>query len=129
MKAPDDTNRLPGAAIGHVVLQVSKLPKSVDFYRALGLRLVSTTEQLAILELRGGTHLLLFPSKKRKNNQAGFDLIVKNLGKHHKKLTSLGFELSPIRNDERSGHDMFDVRDPDGLSINILSDHTEGRPV
>ena len=50
----------PPIAIGHVTLSVSDVGPAADFYRALGLRPILEREELAILELRGGTHLVLF---------------------------------------------------------------------
>jgi uncharacterized glyoxalase superfamily protein PhnB len=44
-------------------------------------------------------------------------------------LTSAGIAPGEVREDRLSGHRMFDVTDPDGHVITILSDHTEGRVV
>jgi len=44
-------------------------------------------------------------------------------------LTSAGIVPGEVRDDRLCGHRMFDVTDPDGHVITILSDHTEGRVV
>jgi len=37
--------------------------------------------------------------------------------------------VSPLRHDSLSRHHIFEVTDPDGHVLTVLSDHTEGRPV
>ena len=51
---------LPAAALGHFVMKVLDIDASHQFYVGLGLRALDTFPGLAIVELRGGTHLLLF---------------------------------------------------------------------
>jgi len=47
----------------------------------------------------------------------------------HAELESRGVPTSAIRSDERSGHSLFELTDPDGHVITLFSDHTEGRAV
>ena len=51
---------LPAAALGHFVMKVRNAERSYQFYAGLGLRPFDTFPGMAIIELRGGTHLLLF---------------------------------------------------------------------
>ena len=51
---------LPAAALGHFVLKVNDTNISYEFYTKLGLRPVGLLPDVAIIELRGGTHILLF---------------------------------------------------------------------
>ena len=51
---------LPAAALGHFVMKVENVEASYQFYIGLGLRAFDTFPGMAIVELRGGTHLLLF---------------------------------------------------------------------
>ena len=51
---------LPAAALGHFVMKVQNIEASYKFYTGLGLRAFETFPGMAIVELRGGTHLLLF---------------------------------------------------------------------
>ena len=53
-------NNLPAAAFGHFVLKVDDIDRSYQFYTNLGLRPFGIFPDLAIIELRGGTHILLF---------------------------------------------------------------------
>src|SRR5215213_9813820 len=71
----------PPVAIGHVTLSVSDVGPAVDFYRALGLRPILQREELAILELRGGTHLVLFRAegKPEAGPVGAFDFMVEDI--------------------------------------------------
>ena len=51
----------PSVWIGHTVLTVGDVERSADYWRDLGLREVERNRDVAVLELRGGTHLLLLP--------------------------------------------------------------------
>ena len=121
----------PSVAIGHVILHVRDVIASAEFYSAIGLRVIVKRSELAILELRGGTHLLLFEAKRKP--QPGpirsFDFMVDEITSTRASCEAAGMELTPIRDDRISRHQMFEVTDPDGNTVTILSSHTEGRPV
>jgi catechol 2,3-dioxygenase-like lactoylglutathione lyase family enzyme len=53
-------NNLPAAAFGHFIMKVNDIDVSYQFYTKLGLRPFGKFPDLAIIELRGGTHILLF---------------------------------------------------------------------
>jgi catechol 2,3-dioxygenase-like lactoylglutathione lyase family enzyme len=59
---------LPAAALGHFVMKVQNVEASYDFYTGLGLRAFGTFPGMAIVEMRGGTHLLLF---QKDDDQSG----------------------------------------------------------
>src|ERR1700738_4666668 len=67
---------LPAAAFGHFVMKVNDIDVSYQFYTKLGLRPVGIFPDLAIIELRGGTHILLFS----KNDELPFSLSSSLLG-------------------------------------------------
>src|SRR6202171_1430171 len=46
-------------AVGHLVFKVADLKSSCQFYSNLGIPPFAIDEKVAIIELRGGTHLLL----------------------------------------------------------------------
>jgi catechol 2,3-dioxygenase-like lactoylglutathione lyase family enzyme len=50
----------PPVGVGHVALTVADVGASHRFYTTLGLRVIGRADDMSILELRGGTHLLLF---------------------------------------------------------------------
>ena len=51
----------PAVWIGHTVLSVGDVDRSADFWRDLGMRELVRNSDVAVLELRGGTHLVLAP--------------------------------------------------------------------
>ena len=67
---------LPAAALGHFVMKVANLGASYQFYADLGLRQIGIFPDVAIIELRGGTHILLVPE----TDEAPFTLTSSRLG-------------------------------------------------
>jgi len=49
----------PELAVAHLVFKVADLKSSYEFYSNLGIPPFTIEERVAIVELRGGTHLLL----------------------------------------------------------------------
>lgn len=121
----------PPIAIGHVTLRVSDVGRAADFYRALGLRPILNREELAILELRGGTHLVLFRAEGRPEGGPVrvFDFMVEDIEAAHAAMSSAGVEGTSIGEDDTAGHLWFEVTDPDGHVLRVFSSHTDGRPV
>lgn len=116
-------------AIGHLILHVSGVAASARFYELLGCRPVFASMEMAILELRGGTHLMLFAGEVGERARPGFDLMVEDVAALARRLRDAGIECSALERHERSGHELFTCEDPDGYRIVCYSDHTEGRPV
>ncbi len=113
------------------MLRVASPERAAAFYERLGLRPVWVRPDLAILELRGGTHLLLFPSTRQRgtDREATFDLMADDLDAMHQRARRRRLVPSAIDSEERSGHRFFTVQDPDGHRVTIYSSHTEGRAV
>jgi catechol 2,3-dioxygenase-like lactoylglutathione lyase family enzyme len=123
------TNKRPGIWIGHVTRRVRDVKKSAEFFEAIGLRLITMNALMAILELRGGTHLLLFsdtPDYRTIPNDK-FDLMVEDVEASHRALQAKGVKVSKVKKDRF--HTYFEASDPDRHRWRINSDHTEGRPV
>jgi catechol 2,3-dioxygenase-like lactoylglutathione lyase family enzyme len=69
-------------AVAHLVFKVADLKRSCQFYSNLGLPPFAVDEKLAIVELRGGTHLLLFEV-----GLAGEDVAESLTGQFHERLS------------------------------------------
>ena len=82
----------PPVAIGHVSLRVNKVADSTDFLVKLGLRSIHESEKFAVLELRGGTHLVLRPTEEpiAKGTASPFDLMVDDVEAARKKYEEAG---------------------------------------
>jgi catechol 2,3-dioxygenase-like lactoylglutathione lyase family enzyme len=119
-----DVEGRPPVWIGHVLLTVSDVNRSADFWRDLGMREVERNPHVVVLELRGGTHLVLVPGTPPDDAHAPFDLMVDDLDAAHADWQARGLEPSPI---ERGRiHRAFTVRDPDGYVLTINSSHVVG---
>ena len=53
------TDSRPPVAVGHVDLLVTNVEQAVDYFVKLGMRHIHHDPDFAVLELRGGTHLVL----------------------------------------------------------------------
>ena len=113
----------PGIWVGHVALEVSEPARSHDFFVQAGMRTIYRSDDMAILELRGGTHLLLFRGSGSPG-EAPFDLMVNDLDASHAELAARGLSVSTITRGEI--HDMFTLTDPDGHAITVHNSHVEG---
>ena len=80
MKAVGDSE----LAVAHLVFKVADLKSSCQFYSNLGLPPFATDEKVAIIELRGGTHLLLLSV----DEPAGEDVAESLTGQFHKRSVS-----------------------------------------
>ena len=65
----------PAVWIGHAVLTVRDVDRSADYWQGLGMREVERNEHVAVLELRGGTHLVLVPGSPPDDAETPFDLM------------------------------------------------------
>lgn len=120
----------PPVWVGHVVLYSDRVAESAEFMRAIGMRPIHEGPSIAIFELRGGTHLLLLPSKRKvKAGDAPFDLMVDDLHATHRRFTELGLAPSPIEAVPKIDHELFRVREPAGHVITVYSSHVADRPV
>jgi len=118
----------PPVWVGHVVLETDRLPESAAFMRQIGLRPVVERPQVAVLEMRGGTHLVLIAKPSVEARDAPFDLMVEDLHATHASFVELGLEPGPIEQLSRE-HECFKAREPAGHVISFVSNHITGEPV
>jgi catechol-2,3-dioxygenase len=129
-------------AVAHLVIKVADLKSSCEFYSNLGIPPFAIDEEGAIIELRGGTHLLLlevdqFAGKDIAESLTGqfhkrfseqFDLMIKakslnELKTYRLELISRGIVAGEIPDETFFGHHLFCVKDPDGNGITIYTSH------
>jgi catechol 2,3-dioxygenase-like lactoylglutathione lyase family enzyme len=128
-------------AVAHLVFNVADLKRSCQFYSNLCLPPFAVDEKLAIVELRGGTHLLLFEvglagddvaesltGQFRERLSERFDLMIKGKGmdeltKYRLELISRGIAAGEIPDESFFGHHLFCIKDPDGNGITIYTNH------
>ena len=129
-------------AVAHLVFKVADLKSSCDFYSNLGLPPFYIEEKVAIIELRGGTHLVLLSVDESAGEDVAesltgqfherlserFDLMIKGKGlnelkKYRLELISRGITAGEIPDELFFGHYLFCVKDPDGNGITIYTSH------
>lgn len=116
----------PGVAIGHMHLAVDDIASAYRFFAKHGMREILEREDFAILELRGGTHLILDKAETpvESGRRAPFDLMVDDVDAAHQRFTADGVAATAI---ERGNiHDSFTVEGPSGYVIPINSSHVAG---
>jgi catechol 2,3-dioxygenase-like lactoylglutathione lyase family enzyme len=137
------SNAPPPLAVGHLSLTVADLEASYRFYSDLGLRSFGKGDDMAILELRGGTHLLLFqrggPVGQDEGPFAGvgtsnIDLMLGSRSRDelqalHGHLVERGHAPEPIPDRQFFGHHLFRAKDPDGNAVTISTSHASDQPI
>ena len=116
----------PAVWVGHLTVPVTDLARSTAFWTGLGMRPVEQNPQVTVLELRGGTHLVLHPAEVAPvpGTEVGFDLMVEDLVATHAAWTTAGLAPSAIGHGRI--HDWFTVADPDGWVLTVNSSHVVG---
>ncbi|MBW4507724.1 MAG: VOC family protein [Scytonematopsis contorta HA4267-MV1] len=123
------TDNRPPVAIAHVKLMVSDVSIATNFFLKLGLRYIHQSENVAVLELRGGTHLVLNKANifLGSGTNAPFDLMVDNVFATREYFRQL--ELNPSEIEIEGIHTSFKLVSPDGYIFKVTSSHTCGRLV
>ena len=113
----------PPVWIGHIDLKVRSLDQSDKFYQALGLRPLFSNDAVCILELRGGTHLILILDENAGASEAAFDFMVESLDESHAAFSAQGLDVGEITRGDI--HDWFKLTDPTGNQITVNSTHVD----
>ena len=130
-------------AVGHLAFKVADLKRSCEFYSNLGIPPFVIDENVAIIELRGGTHLILLSvdsmagegiaesltGQFHKRFSEQFDLMIEGKGleelnKYRSELISRGIAAGEIPDETFFGHHLFCTKDPDGNGITIYTSHS-----
>ena len=118
----------PPVWVGHIVLETDRLEETAEFMRKVGMRPIVQRSEFAVLELRGGTHLVLIAKQHIAASDAPFDLMVEDLQATHRYFADLGMAPSSIEHVPPE-HERFFVREPAGHIIAFFSNHVSGKPV
>lgn len=121
------TDPRPPLWVGHVFLATTRMAQSAEFMTQIGMRLVDQGDDYAVFELRGGTHLILTQVKQFTPGEADFDLMVEDLEASHRQFADLGLNPSPI--EPGHIHSSFNIKEPGGNMIRVLSSHVGDEPV
>jgi hypothetical protein len=113
----------PPVWIGHTLLGVSDVGRAAGWWHEIGMREVERNDEVAILELRGGTHLILVPGEPHAGG-APFDLMVEDVDATHRDWSARGIDVGPIT--QGRNHRSFVATDPDGYVVTVSSSHVIG---
>ena len=119
----------PPVAVGHVWLPATDVASAERWLQSVGLRPIFADDGLAVLELRGGTHVVV--RKVDHPLEAGiaapFDLMVDDIEATRRDYAAKGLGPSDISRGRI--HDSFHLTGPDGYDFTVTSSHAEGRIV
>ncbi len=117
----------PSVWVGHITLPTNCLDESETFMQKIGMRPIFRNDAVAVLELRGGTHIVLLKQDAAAEGDADFDLMVAELDETHRDYAARGLEPSEVTRGDI--HDSFTIRDPGGMQITVNSTHVSDQPV
>lgn len=123
----NDQDKRPPVWVGHVAMYSSRVAESSQFMQIIGMRLIFSNDEIAVLEMRGGTHLVLTSDADSHLIKAGFDLMVDDLDASHAHFTEL--DLQPGEIERGQIHDCFEMNEPGGTTIIFNSTHVGDLPV
>ena len=123
------TDERPSAAIGHVRFNVTDVEATARWLATVGLRTIVASGDFAVLELRGGTHLVVRQAEQppEPRARAPFDLMFDDIEVIRRLFEEKGASPSSIQRGRI--HDSFEVVGPDGWVFTINSSHASGKPI
>jgi catechol-2,3-dioxygenase len=130
-------------AVAHLVFKVVDLKRSCQFYSNLGIPPFFTDDEVAIIEVRGGTHLILLSVDSMAGEGIAesltgqfhtrfseqFDLMIEGKGldelkNYRSEIINRGIAAGEIPDETFFGHHLFCTKDPDGNGITIYTSHS-----
>ena len=119
----------PPVAVGHVRLPATDIAVAANWLERVGLRPIFASPELAVLELRGGTHVVVRKAEQppTAGSAAPFDLMVDDIEAARLDYAAKGLGPSDISRGRI--HDSFHLTGPDGYDFTVTSSHAGGRIV
>ncbi len=129
MSPTDVASERPAIAIGHVRLEVAEVAAATEFFIKLGIRPIVTKAEFAVLELRGGTHLVLRRATGgiAAGAEVPLDVMVDDVDRSRRDYAARGIPVGKI--ERGSIHGRFQVTTPDGRLLTVTSSHAGDRAV
>jgi hypothetical protein len=119
----------PPVAVGHVRLPATDVAAAARWLETIGLRPIFQDADLAVLEFRGGTHVVVRKPDRPLvvGTTAPFDLMVDDIEAARRDYAAKG--LGPSEISRGRIHDSFHIVGPDGHDFTVTSSHAGGRAV
>ena len=123
------TDARPLAATGHLFLRAHGARAAAERLVAVGVRKIVLKDSFAVLELRGGTHIVVREAEAEAEGEsdAPFDLMYDDLDAAHAMFRDQGFAVTDIQ-DGRI-HRSFHATAPEQYRIQVLDSHAGARVV
>jgi hypothetical protein len=102
-------------------MRTRALDESGAFMKELGMRGLFRGDKVAVLELRGGTHLVVIQDAAAEPGPADFDLMVEDIDAAYAEFQARNFEVSEMH--EGTIHNSFTLTEPGGNQIVVNSSH------
>lgn len=101
--------------------------EAVARLEAIGVRPIVVRDAFAVLELRGGTHIVVREAKDDAVHEVSFDLMVDGIEEGEARFRAAGFETTAI---ERGRiHASFTATAPERFRVRVNDSHAGTRPV
>ena len=121
------TDPRPPVWIGHVRMNSRSVEETTAFMLNIGMRSIVQNDRISVLELRGGTHLVIAGAEDGEPGDAEFDLMVEDVDATHSEYAAKGLTVSDIQRGRI--HDSFTLTEPGGNRITVNSTHVSDQPV
>ena len=117
----------PSVWIGHVGMYSPDIAASKQFMLQIGMREIFSNDSVAVLEMRGGTHLVITDERDSGIIRGSFDLMVDDIEVARDQLHELGYQPGEIERGKI--HDSFEIEEPGGTVLLFNSSHVGDLPV
>lgn len=94
---------------------------------SVGVRIILAKEDFAVLELRGGTHIVLRDAEGPETQEAVFDLMYDDIDAAYDLFREGGFDVTELS--RGSIHDSFKATAPERFRVRVNSSHASDQPV
>ena len=121
------TDPRPPVWIGHVRMNSRSVEETTAFMLNIGMRSIVQNDRISVLELRGGTHLVIAGAEDGEPGDAEFDLMVEDVDATYAEYAAKGLTVSDIQRGRI--HDSFILTEPGGNRITVNSTHVSDQPV
>ena len=121
------TDPRPPVWVGHVTMTTPTLKESTAAMLQIGMRPIVENESIAVLELRGGTHIVLRQDESAAPIDTEFDFMVDDVDATHAEYAAGGLTVSEVRRGRI--HASCPPTEPGGNRITVNSTHVSDQPV
>lgn len=116
----------PLAAAGHVSMTARPVNSAAERLGQVGVRVLLASDDFAVLELRGGTHIVLRQAEDTDVQEASFDLMYDDIDAAYDLFRESGFEVTELSRGKI--HDSFKATAPEQFRVRVNSSHASDQP-